>query len=144
MTTTYSSEHRRLAPVLELACKMDIGINPEQDAIFDPGMGGFAIWCTPQDNPGGKWKDVQDMMDAGAFTKPCEWVASAIWGWTETPDGPVVDHLVLTTTAYALNQPGSPRHNHSDDVAWAKTKIKWLFERAGVPCPEIQVDGRAV
>ena len=148
LTATYSSEHRRLAPVLEMARQYDIDSNPAPEAVYEPGSGGLCIWCTPEDNPGGVWQAVS--MDAGAFTKPCEWLASVIWGWTETPLGPVIDYLDLSTEAYALQRPErlprshNRRLNHPDDVMWAKKKITWLFEKAGVPCPEIRVDGLVI
>ena len=31
----YSSEHRRLKPVMEAARKLDVGTNPAPDAIFE-------------------------------------------------------------------------------------------------------------
>jgi hypothetical protein len=78
-------------------------------------------------------------MDAGAFCKPCAYVASVHWGWEEES----ITHLVLSTGAYALreHQHGSYAdvHNRSEDIAWAKRKIHWLFAQAGVPMPAIRV-----
>jgi len=62
-----------MQPVLDLARRLDIATNPEPQAIFEAGTAGFQIWCTPADHPKG-WEGV--VMTAGAFSKPCEYVAS--------------------------------------------------------------------
>ena len=126
---SYTSEHRRMKPVLDLARRLDIATNPEPGAIFEAGTAGFQIWATPQDRPRG-WDGV--VMTAGAFSKPCEYVASVSWGWEDE----TISHLRLSTDAYALG--GS--HNHPADLAWAKRKIRWLFKQAGVECPPILVE----
>ena len=71
-------EHRRMRPVLNLARQLDIATNPAPEAVFEAGSAGFLIWCTPDDHPKG-WDRVD--MTAGAFSKPCEYVASVSWGW---------------------------------------------------------------
>ena len=140
---TYSSEHRRMKPVLDLARALDIATNPDPKAIFEAGSGGFQIWCTPEDHPTGR-EGIQ--MDAWAFSKPCDFVASVSWGW----EGPTITHLCLETDAYGLtrSQPSRPDakrreriHNRPADIAWAKQKIRWLFKHAGVNCPPIKVNG---
>jgi hypothetical protein len=132
---SHASEHRRFRPVLDLARRLDIATNPAFEAIFEAGCSGFQIWCIPVDHPKG-WENI--LMTAGAFSKPCEYVASVRWGWGGDPgSAPVITHLVLTTDAYALER--SPRnHNRPADLAWAKRKIRWLFKRAGVHCPPIR------
>ena len=94
---SYSTEHQRLKPVLDTARQFDVADNPAPEAIFETGAAGFQIWCTPEDHPQG-WNDVP--MDAGAFCKPCAYVASVHWGWEEES----ITHLVLSTDAYALRE----------------------------------------
>lgn len=127
---TYESEHRRMRPVLGLARQLDIATNPAPEAIFEPGIAGFQIWCIPADHPKG-WENIA--MTTGAFSKPCEYVASVGWGWEDE----IITHLILTTDAYALGQ-NLHSHNRPDDLAWAKRKIGWLFKRANVKMLPIQ------
>lgn len=70
---SYSSEHHRMHPVLDLARRLDIATNPTPEAIFEAGTADFHIWCTPADHPK-DWDGV--VMTAGAFSKPCEYVAA--------------------------------------------------------------------
>src|SRR5437867_3186699 len=92
---SYESEHCRMRPVLVKARTLDISEEPAPRALFDPLLSGFNIWCTPEDHPVG-WEGVN--MDAGAFSKPCEYVATATWGW----GGECITHIELETEAYAL------------------------------------------
>ena len=131
---TYSNEHRRLKPVLDLARRLDIATNPEPEAIFEAGTAGFQVWCTPADHPKG-WEGI--VMTAGAFSKPCEYVASVSWGW----EGEMITHLLLSTDAYVLERKGRKRiHNRPADLTWAKRKVRWLFKQAGVTCHEIRIE----
>lgn len=130
---TYSQEHRRLRPVLRLAESLDISTNLDPAAIFEPGNSGFQIWCTPENNPGPEWGNVK--MTKGCFSKPCEYVASVIWGW----EGERITHLCLTTDAYALEKGNRNIRNRAADVAWAMEQTTWLFQEAGVVMPEIRV-----
>ena len=131
---TYATEHNRMKPELDLARRLDIATNPEAGAIFEAGTAGFQIWATPDDHPKG-WEGI--VMTAGAFSKPCEYVASVRWGW----ESETITHLILSTDAYALERRGGKRtHNRPADLAWAKRKIRWLFRRAGVDCPEICIE----
>ena len=136
---TYASEHRRMRPVLDLARKLDITTNPDPEAIFETGSGGFQIWCTPDDHPEG-WDDVP--MTQGAFSKPCSYVASVYWEWS----GEKITYLCLSTDAYDLgDHHGVGRlaydyHNRPVDIAWAKEKIDWLFRQSDVLLPPIQVE----
>ena len=132
---SYTHEHRRLKPILDLARRLDIATNPEPEAIFEAGTAGFQIWAIPTDHPEG-WEGI--VMTASAFSKPCEYVASVSWGW----EGETITHLLLSTDAYALERKDIKRiHNRSADLAWAKRKVRWLFKRAGVKCPPIQTEG---
>lgn len=137
---SYSTEHKRMRPVLDLARKLDIATNPEPDALYESGSGGFQIWCTPEDHPQG-WEGVP--MNMGAFAQPCAFVGSVIWGW----EGEKITHLELETEAYDLRL-GKQRppwtRNRPEDITWAREKTHWLFERAGVPCPSIYVEGEVV
>ncbi|NSW52958.1 MAG: hypothetical protein HPY85_10670 [Anaerolineae bacterium] len=136
-----ATEHKRMLPVLKLAGKLDIASNPEPAAIYERGSGGFQIWCTLNNHPQG-WEGL--LMSAGAFSKPCEYVASVSWGW----EGDKITHLRLCTEAYACRDrdtnkgvytaPASYR-NRPLDVFWAKEQTFALFQQAGVPMPEIRV-----
>jgi hypothetical protein len=139
---SYYSEHLKLKPVLEKAREFDIATNPAPEALFEDGNAGFQIWCSPEDHPTG-WEGVP--MDAGAFSKPCEYVASAHWGWDgETEKAPTITHLLLSTDAYALSDfHGQGRynyHNRPEDLVWAQEKIHWLFQQASVPLPPIRTE----
>ena len=132
---SYSTENRRMKPVLDTARQFDVADNPAPEAIFESGSAGFQIWCTPENHPQG-WNDVP--MDAGTFCKPCAYVSSVHWGW----EGESITHLVLSTDAYALREHlgGSYAdiHNRPEDIAWATCKIRWLFTQAGVTVPAIR------
>ena len=136
MHMSYSSEHQRLRPVLERAGHLDIATQPAPNALFDALNAGFNLWCTPDDHPTG-WGHIQ--MDAGAFSKPCEYLGTVTWGWT----GEQITHLELSTDAYALHDRDGGNYtryrNRADDIAWAKAKVGWLFSLAGVECPLITV-----
>ena len=69
---SYTTEHKRIKPVLDLARKLDIATNPAPEALFEAGSGGFQIWATPDDHPQG-WDGVP--MSMGTFAKPCAFVA---------------------------------------------------------------------
>jgi len=121
--------------LLDAARELDIGENPAPDAIYEPGGGGFQIWCTPQDYPPkGGWEEVIGQMTAGAFTKPCVFVASVYFLWNQ--DAGKATHIVLETEAYELRNFDSFRYsnikNRPADVAWAKEKIAYLVNRAGL------------
>lgn len=139
----YSAEHRKMAPLLEAARQLDIATNPAPAALFEAGSGGFQIWCTPEDNPGELWSKVE--MIAGAFSKPCEYVASIHWEWSEGDD-PAIIGIALSTEAYALRDArlikASEIRNRPEDIAWAKRKIEWLWQAstAGGAMPPIVVD----
>jgi len=118
---------------------MDIGNNKDPQALFDPLQQGFNIWCTPTDHPGGDWQKVTGTMIAAAFTKPCEFVGTAFWNIHK-------DVIELTTDAYALRDhlrkeymDPAAIHNRDEDTAWCIAKIQWVFEQAGIPCPEIVI-----
>lgn len=136
---TYESEHRRMRPVLEKARRLDISQEPAPKALYDPLLSGSNIWCTPDDHPAG-WEGVK--MDAGAFSRPCEYVATVTWGWTDER----ITHVELETEAYALRDRDQGRRpmrfyrNRTEDVAWAKAKVEWLFQLAGMECLPILVD----
>jgi hypothetical protein len=131
---SYHSEHKRMQPVLDLARKLDIATNPAPTAIFEAGNAGFQVWCTPNDHPEG-WDDIQ--MNAGAFSKPCEYVGSVHWKW----EGEQIVALEISTTAYDLadHKPGEYNRqaiaNREADIEWLVDKIVWLFEKAGVVMP---------
>ena len=143
----------QLNQTLAVVRALDIAHNGAPEAIFDPLLQGFNIWCIPQDNPGGDWLKVTKHMLAAAYSKPCEYVACIYAAWDEDVEN--ITHLSLSTTAYALqdhipSEYASNKHlsrngrksifNRSDDIAWAKKKTAWLFEQAGLSCPLIVVE----
>ncbi len=143
---SYASEHRRMKPVMELARKLDVASNPAPEALFEAGSAGFQIWCSPTDNPGGKWNEVQ--MFPGAFAKPAEYVAAVHWKWQDE----AIVGLEVSTCAYALadrfpelfsESPIAARlgkqsiRNRPEDLAWAEQKIEYLFRLAKMATPAI-------
>lgn len=139
---SYHESHLKMRPVLEAAERFSVAENPEPDALFEAGSGGFQIWCTPEDHPAG-WENIP--MCAGAFSKPCEYVASILWGW----EGDNITHLVLSTDAYALKEsdmkngkhdPYTIYHNRVADVDWAYEKVRWLFKQANVLLPTVCIE----
>ena len=151
---SYQSEHQRLKPVLDLANRLDIATNPNPQAIFEAGNGGFQVWCIPQERPHG-WSGIT--MNTGAFSKPCEYVGSVVWKW----DDDKIVALAIETSAYALadqkpdeycNLANIPegfnnRHtifNRDADIEWLKEKVTWLFAEAGVPLPPFEYEQAAL
>ena len=134
---SYATEHQKMKPVLDKAREFAIATNPAREALFDAGNAGFQIWCTPEDHPEG-WENIP--MDAGAFSKPCEYVASVRWGW----ENETITHLVLSTDAFAWSEFQARErytgHNRPEDLTWAQEKIRWLFTQAEVPLPPIRVE----
>ena len=139
---SYQSEHRRMKPVLELASALDIATNPNLQAIFEAGTGGFQIWCIPQDRPK-DWSGIQ--MHPGAFSKPCEYVGCVHCKWDEDQ----IVALAIETTAYALAEQKPEQYdrvdiiNRQEDVEWLKEKITWLFQEAGVVIPPFDQEPQA-
>jgi hypothetical protein len=76
-------------------------------------------------------------MNAGAFSKPCEYLGSVHWKW----EGEQIVALEISTTAYALADQSSGKYNRQSivnretDIEWLVDKIAWLFEKAGVVMP---------
>jgi hypothetical protein len=142
---SYTSEHRRLAPVLAYARRLDIATNPVPEAVFEALSSGFNIWCTPEDHPQG-WDGIT--LIPGAFAKPCGFVGTATWKW----DGEQVVGISLGTDAYDLAdqrpEAFSKRsegdwisiHNRPEDIEWAAAKVRWLFEQAGIPCSPVMTE----
>lgn len=144
---SYHSEHKKMKPVLDKARELDIATNPAPEALFEAGHAGFQIWCSPEDHPAG-WEHIP--MSAGAFSKPCEYVASVQWGWEGSMEHsardsptPTITHLRLATDAYAWSEfhdhTRYTGHNRPEDLAWAQEKIRWLFSQANVPLLPIRV-----
>ena len=125
----YALGQQSMAPLLEAAREFDITTNPHPAALFEAGPGGVQIWCTPADNPGFPWNQVE--MAAGAFAKPCAFVGSTRWQCSREKH-PMVVNIVLTTIAYTLAAEnlveGDDIFNQPDDIAWAKQKLHWLWE----------------
>lgn len=136
---SYTSEHRRMKPVLDLAAKLDIAKNPAPGAIYEAITAGVNIWATPEDHPADWGEAAVAHMDKGTFIKRCAFCATATWGW----QGETITHLFLETDAYVLSDvrqvPGDEIHNRIPDIAWAERKIKALFKQAGVSCPPISL-----
>jgi len=122
---------------MRLARQYDFATNPAPEAIFEAGTGGFQIWCTPEDHPKG-WDGIT--MNAGDFSKPCEFVGSVHWKW----DDEKITGIVLETDSYALSgklHDGDRHkcHNRKEDIEWAKKKIRWLFTKAELSMPTVYV-----
>ena len=146
---SYQSEHQRMKPVLDLASQLDIATNPNPQAIFEAGNGGFQVWCIPQERPQG-WSGIT--MNTGAFSKPCEYVGSVVWKW----DDDKIVALAIETTAYALADQKPDEYcnlmdipqgfhrrtifNRDADIEWLKEKVTWLFAEAGVPLPPFEYE----
>ena len=143
---SYASEHRRMKPVIDQARRLDVGTNSAPEALFEAGSAGFQIWCSPQDNPGDPWSEMQ--MFPGSFPKAVEYVASVHWKWNDE----TIVGLELSTCAYALADRFPNRfsdslipgriglrsiRNRADDIAWAEAKIQKLFDLAGLTLPAI-------
>ena len=146
---SYQSEHQRMKPVLDLASQLDIATNPNPQAIFEAGNGGFQVWCIPQERPQG-WSGIT--MNTGAFSKPCEYVGSVVWKW----DDDKIVALAIETTAYVLADQKPDEYcnlmdipqgfhrrtifNRDADIEWLKEKVTWLFAEAGVPLPPFEYE----
>jgi hypothetical protein len=145
---SYSSEHRRMLPVLAAARRLGIATNPFPEALFEVGSAGFQIWCTPTEHPEG-WDEITATMFPGAFAKACEYVASVHWHW----DDEAIVGLNLSTAAYALADRLPEQYTASEtrrdlagktsifnrpaDLVWARQHIQRLFRLAGVPQPPV-------
>ncbi|MFA5873638.1 MAG: hypothetical protein WC832_06705 [Anaerolineales bacterium] len=137
-----------IRPALEFAHKMDIGINPDPAALYDGRGGCINFWCTPADNPGGRWTEYQ--MLAGAHCKAGDFVGTVTW---ELDDDRNVVKLLIDSSAYALRdnfpeaftelkryQQLARRagrkveliYNRRPDLAWVRLKTRLLFRSAGV------------
>lgn len=152
-TMSYTTEHQRMQPVLDLARRLDIATNTDLNGLFEAGSGGFQIWCTPWDHPAG-WSGIA--MHAGAFSKPCEFVGSVYWKWEEEQ----IVAIHIETTAYALADQKPEEYcnlqdipagferrtifNRDADIAWLKEKVAWLFAEAGVDMPPIEYEQAAL
>ena len=138
---SYQSEHKRMKPVLDLARALDIATNPSLQAIFEAGTGGLQVWCIPQDRPCG-WSGIQ--MNAGSFSKLCEYVGSVHWKWDEDK----IVALAIETSAYALAEQKPDQYdrtniiNRDDDLEWLKEKVTWLFSEAGAPLPPFDTESK--
>jgi len=128
-----------MKPLLETARLFDIATNTAAAALFDAGSGGFSIWCTPEDHPGDAWKKLAGREKAflqGAFSKPCEYVASVTWIWGAKG---VLKGIGLKTTATALVEHGlidrDKAVNRPEDLTWARSQIQWLWQASTAPGP---------
>jgi hypothetical protein len=143
----------QLTHMLEVVRSLDIALNPAPEAIFDPLLHGFNIWCTPADNPGGDWQKVTKHMIAAAYSKPCEYVACVFAKWDE--EVKTITHFSLSTDAYVLQDHFPTEYtsykglvgkgyksicNRLDDIAWAIEKARWVFTKAELLCPPIIVE----
>jgi hypothetical protein len=142
---SYTTEHRRLAPILAKARQLNIATNPAPEALFKALTAGFNLWCTPENHPQG-WDGIP--LIAGAFAKPCGFVGTATWKW----DDDRIVAISLGTDAYDLadHRPETFAcktgkdwiriHNRPEDRLWAEEKVRWLFDQAGVSCPVIVIE----
>jgi hypothetical protein len=130
--STYD-EYKKMRPVTELVLTLDVSENPSPDALYDPLLAGFNIWCTPNDHPeGDEWKN-KALYTKGTYAQKCSFIGSVTWGWT----GERITHIDLETMAYEIMDanPGMSYKdikNRPNDVEWAIKKTTELFSRAGV------------
>ena len=124
---------QQMQAVLDLANRLDVGENPAPEAVFDGRSAAINLWCNQQNHPEG-WEGVP--ITAGAFCKAAEFVGTLSWIW-----GDSITELHLQTEAYALgDRLGREKIvNRPADLDWAKEKVAWLFEEAGLLLPEITV-----
>jgi len=134
-----------MKPLLEAARLFDIASNTAAVALFSPesASGGFSIWCTPEDNPGGAWKKLAGREKGflkAAFSKPCKYVASVTWVWGMKG---VLKGIGLKTVATALVEQGlidpDDAVNRPGDLTWARNKIQWLWQASTAPGPIPQI-----
>ena len=142
----YALGQRSMVPMVEAAGHFNIATNPHPAALYEGSPGGLQIWCTPEDNPGGLWKEIT--MVKGAFAKPCAFVGGVLWQCSQGKESTVL-HLILTTIAYALCEENLVEleaiHNRPDDVSWARQKLIWLWQAsvASEEMPPIVVRDRS-
>ena len=126
-------DNNQMQTVLDLARVFDVGENPSAEALYDGRSAAINLWCTPEDHPAG-WEGVS--ITAGAFCKAAEFVGTLSWAWGEQ-----ITLLHLQTEAYALGKRLGRGGivNRPADIAWARGKVAWLFQEAGIPLPEIAI-----
>ena len=137
---SYHDEHKKMEPVLELVRTLDISENPSPNALYDPLMVGFNIWCIPSDHPEGDEWENSALYTMGTYAQKCSFVGSVTWGWT----GEKITHLDLETMAYEImdTNPGmsySDVRNRPNDVEWAIKKTTELFSGACVEMLPVKV-----
>lgn len=137
---SYVQQHQLMRPVLDVARMFDIASNPDPLAIYESGNAGFQVWATRDHHPSDPdgWDLVLDKLDAGAFSKPCAYIASVDWKWSEDVEDMIVG-LSISTTPYVLTDhlPGRFKSNtivnRRVDLLFAMEKVRWIFAQASVP-----------
>lgn len=151
---SHQMEHLIYAPVIEQARIFDVFRSPAPNAVYEPLMAGFSLWCNPNNRPKGEeWESAE--FDKGATAQPCLYVGGVFWGWDQKIS--LITHLELSTTAYGLEQyyrkkirnsieAGEAEDsdlikisemivNREADLEWAKERTRWLFDLAERPIP---------
>lgn len=123
--------------VLQLAQRLDVGANLDQEALFDARSSVINVWCTPDDHPDDTyWDQLEGQITKGAFVKEAEYVGGITWEWSNE-----IGTLKLYTTAYLLNDQQvlklSGTKNRPADIEWVIKKVQWIFKTAGVNYPEM-------
>ena len=141
---TRQAQHERMKCLMRFARQYDIALNPDPLAIFQTGSAGMQIWCTPEDRPPA-WGEAK--MIKGVFSKPCAYVGSAYWQWTNDDDEVnVIKAIGISTDAYFLRDhrlvAREVIRNRPADIEWLKAKIEWLWKMTEVtwPMPPIVVE----
>ncbi len=110
---SYASEHMRMKPVMAKVRELHAaGANPK--ALFAPISAGFKVFCHEFDQPGGK-REWSACHIPGAL-KSLALVATVNWRWTDE---------AITGLDIRL------AHN-TGDIGWAVSKIRQLFDQAGM------------
>jgi hypothetical protein len=125
---------KSLELVFRLLRKYDVSIDPSPEALFLQHLTGFTVWALPDNKPEG-WPS-SSMTFSKAWNKPAAYIADVVW---VIKDG-TLTALELETDAEELrvHSRRPPRiFNRPEDVRWTKSKVRWLFEKAGVPLPKI-------
>jgi hypothetical protein len=139
-----------IEPAMLLAEQLDIGQNPDPEALYDARGGCINVWCTPEDNPGGDWNKIK--LTAGAHCKPSEFVGTISWEWDEKVENVIA--LTIDTVAYELKHQLPDKYtdskrvvygktlasgfgklsiyNREDDLNWVEKKAKFLFGQLGL------------
>lgn len=135
--------HQRKLEQLQAAIRQGLDIThfAHPEAVYEISGLVIQVYALPDDHPADWPEQVQYIQ--GAFCQPCALVGGFSW---ELGEGAGSDHLLLSTTPYALRDAGgaAPLVNRPADLEWIKAKTAALFEKAGLECPPIQLEQETI